>query len=86
MFTITASPTNLQGKHLQAYTIVHQDHSANSPQPLMMIVSGIAGKGKSYLIQCLGLLLNQVIVAAPTGVAAFNINCRTLQGERLTRL
>ena len=67
-----------------------------------MIVSGTAGTGKSYLIKCLRLLLNErVRVAAPTGVAAFNIEGHTLhslfslptkgdfknlQGERLHKM
>ena len=67
-----------------------------------MIVSGTAGTGKSYLIHCLRLFLqHQVVVAAPTGVAAFNIDGHTLhslfslptrgefkdlEGERLTKL
>ena len=67
-----------------------------------MIVSGIAGTGKKYLVHCLRLLLqHQVVVAAPTGVAAFNINGHTLhsllslpirgefkdlEGERLKKL
>ena len=101
VFTTTANPANLQGKQLQVYTIV-QHHSPNSPSPLRMIISGTAGTGKSYLIHCLRLLLqHQVIVAAPTGVAAFNIDGHTLhsllslpvrgefkdlEGERLTKL
>ena len=44
-----------------------------------MIVSGTAGTGKSYLIHCLRLILQcQLVVAAPTGVAAFNIDGYTL--------
>ena len=36
-----------------------------------MLVSGTAGTGKSYIIHCLRLLLqDQLSVAAPTGVAA----------------
>ena len=101
-FTTTANPANLQGKQLQVYTIVQQHHTAISPLPLRMIVSGTAGTGKSYLIHCLRLLLqHQVVVAAPTGVAAFNIDGHTLhslfslpvrgefkdlEGERLTKL
>ena len=70
--------------------------------PLRMIVSSTAGTGKSYLIHCLRLLLQrQLLVAAPTGVAAFNIDGQTLhsllslptrgefkdlEGERLTKL
>ena len=41
--------------------------------------SGTGGTRKSYLIHCLRLLLNsRVCVAAPTGVAAFNIKGHTL--------
>ena len=102
LFTTTADPHNLQGKQLQVYTLVQQHHSATSPPPLRMIVSGTACTGKSYLIQCLRLLLQrQLVVAAPTGVAAFNIDGHTLhsllslptrgefkdlEGERLTKL
>ena len=44
-----------------------------------MIVSGTAGTGKSYLIHCFKLLLqDQLRVVAPTGVAAFNVSGRTL--------
>ena len=101
-FTTTADRHNLQGKQLQVYTIVQQHHSAISPPPLRMIVSGTAGTGKSHLIHCLRLLLQrQLVVAAPTGVAAFNIDGHTLhsllslptrgefkdlEGERLTKL
>ena len=42
-------------------------------------MSGTAGTGKSYLIQCLKLLLkDRLCVAAPTGVAAFNVDGYTL--------
>ena len=101
-FTTTADPHKLQGKQLQVYTIVKQHQSANNPPPLRMIVSGTAGTGKSYLIHCLRLLLQrELVVAAPTGVAAFNIDGHTLhsllslptrgefkdlEGERLTKL
>ena len=52
---------------------------AEAPPPLRMIVSGTAGTGKSYVIHCLRLLLgDRVRVAAPTGVAAFNIEGHTL--------
>ena len=102
VFTTSANPANLQGKQQQVYTIIQQHQSANSPPPLRMIVSGTAGTGKSYLIHCLRLLLQrQLLVAAPTGVAAFNIDGQTLhsllslptrgefkdlEGERLTKL
>ena len=102
IFTTTANSANLQEKQLQVYSIVQQHHTTNSPPPLRMIESGTAGTGKSYLIHCLRLLLqHQVVVAAPTGVAAFNIDGHTLhsllslptrgefkdlEGERLTKL
>ena len=44
-----------------------------------MMVSGTAGTGKSYLIQCIKQLLqDHLVVAAPTGVAAFNVNGYTI--------
>lgn len=77
-FTTIADPQCLQGKQLQAYTLVQQ-HLENGASPLRIIVSGTAGTGKSYLIHCLRLLLkDKVRVAAPTGVAAFNIDGHTL--------
>ena len=102
VFTTSADPKNLQGKQLQVYTTVQQHSKAASPPPLWMIVSGTAGTGKSYLIHCLQLLLqHQLCVAAPTGVAAFNVDGHTLhsllslptrgdfkdlEGERLNKL
>ena len=77
-FTTSADPQQLQGKQLQVYTIVQQHMEAEAPSPLKMIVSGTAGTGKSYLIHCLRLLGDKVCVAAPTGVAAFNIEGHTL--------
>ena len=48
-------------------------------EPLRMIVSGTAGTGKSYLINCLKLLLqHHLCVSAPIGVASFNIEGITL--------
>ena len=44
-----------------------------------MVVTGTAGTGKSYLIQCIRLLLGDALkVAAPTGVASFIIEGTTL--------
>ena len=101
-FTTSADPQHLQGKQLHAYNIVREHAESVSPPPLRLIVSGTAGTGKSYLIHSLRLLLdNRVRVAAPTGVAAFNIEGHTLhsllslpvkgdfkdlQGERLHQM
>ena len=52
-FTTGADPRQLQGKQVQVYTIVQQHMEAEGPSPFMMIVSGTAGMGKSYLIHCL---------------------------------
>ena len=44
-----------------------------------MIISGTARTGKSYLINCLRILLGHHLrVAAPTDVAAFNVDGLTL--------
>jgi len=101
-FTTSADPSKLQGKQLQAYVIVREHMESQAVHPLRMVISGTAGTGKSYLIQCLRLLLqDQVCVAAPTGVAAFNVEGQTLhsllslptkgeyhdlQGERLRNM
>ena len=78
-FTTTADSSNLYGKQLQVYTIVHEHFEATSQPPLRMIVCGTAGTGKPYVIHCLRLLLqDQVCVAATTGVAAFNVEGHTL--------
>ena len=78
-FTTTADPQYLQEKQLQAYNLIREHAESNNPPPLRLIVSGTAGTGKSYLINCLRSLLNRrVRVAAPTGVAAFNIEGHTL--------
>ena len=77
----TAHPEQLQGKQLHAYSIVrdHFEGEAVGKQPLRMIVSGTAGTGKSYLIQCLRFLLgDRLYVAAPTGPAAYNVDGYTL--------
>ena len=76
-----ADSGHLQGNQLHAYNIVreHFENGSSCKQPLRMIVSGTAGTGKSYLIQCLKRLLgNGLRVAAPTGVAAFNVDGYTL--------
>ena len=61
------------------YQDVQAHLESDRVEPLRMIVSGTAGTGKSFLISCLrGLLGERVRVAAPTGVAAFNVHGCTL--------
>ena len=65
-FTIAADPSKLQGKQLATYNLVRDHMETNVSVPLRMIVSGTAGTGKSYLINCLRVLLREkVCVAAP---------------------
>ena len=102
VYTTTADPQLLQGKQLRAYELVREHLEGSGSTPLRLIVSGTAGTGKSFLINCLRLLLNHKLrVAAPTGVAAFNVDGNTLhsllslptkgefkdlEGERLHKL
>ena len=78
-FTTTAKPELLCGKQLHVYNIISEHFQSANESPIRMIISGTAGTGKSYLIHCLRLLLQDCVsVAAPTGVAAFNIAGHTL--------
>lgn len=78
-FSTSASPENLQGRQLEVYTTVKDHFESDNPPPLRVIVTGTAGTGKSYLIQCIRLLLgDKLTVAAPTGVASFIIEGTTL--------
>ena len=60
----TADPNRLQGKQLEAYKIVDKYFNDRTPgkKPLRMVISGTAGTGKSYLIQCLRLLLGEKLL------------------------
>ncbi|XP_057856712.2 uncharacterized protein LOC131066055 [Cryptomeria japonica] len=60
--------------------------SPGTPPPLYMLIQGTAGTGKSYLIQCIrnrlnlstNIQLNPLLVLAPTGVSAYNIQATTI--------
>ncbi|CAB3994683.1 ATP-dependent DNA helicase PIF1, partial [Paramuricea clavata] len=59
-----------------AYNIVksHFDDTSSEKEPLCLIINGVAGTGKSYLINAIrNLLQSKCAVAATTGKAAFNI-------------
>ena len=59
-----------------AYDIVksHFDDVSSEKEPLCLIINGVAGTGKSYLINAIrNLLQSKCAVAATTGKAAFNI-------------
>ena len=59
----SADPCRLQGKQLVAYNVVREHYEqskscSETSEPLKMIVSGTAGTGKSYLINCLKQLFD----------------------------
>ena len=73
----------LNQKQRKAYDIVksHYDQqlSHKKPNPLLMLICGTAGTGKSYLISAIANLLgNTCLLTGTTGMAAFNICGRTL--------
>ena len=64
-----------------AYDIVnaHQQDVSNDMEPLCLIIVGVAGTGKSYLINALrNLLQNKCAVTATTGKASYNIKGVTI--------
>ena len=81
---VAAADSSLpQGNQKLAYNIGRSRNelakSGFECKPLRMIVCGSAGTGKSYLINCIKEMLgSECILAAPTGVAAFNIGGQTL--------
>ena len=75
----SADPQLLRGKQLQPYQAVQQHQLNRRGTALCMIISGTAGTGKSFLINCLtDLLRPRVKVVAPIRVAAFSIHVSTL--------
>lgn len=63
-----------------AYDIVNTHfENASEKEPLLLIVVGLAGTGKSYLIKALrNLLQTKCVVTATTGKASFNIKGVTI--------
>ena len=65
----------LQQNQLKVYNYILQAQLENDRMPIHMIVCGTAGTGKSYLINCLKLLLQHKLrVCVSTGVATYNID------------
>lgn len=59
-----------------AYNIVkmHFEDTSSDKEPLCLIINGVAGTGKSYLISAIrSLLQSKCVVTATTGKASFNI-------------
>ena len=68
----------MNAEQLKAYTII-RNHFENDLEQLLMIITGIAGSGKSYLLKCIKKLLSeQCLLTAYFGIAAYNINGKTL--------
>ena len=72
--------SNLNVKQRLAYDLVISHFNSNSDKdPLCLIVIGVAGTGKSYLINSLrSTLQSKCAVTATTGKAAFNIQGVTI--------
>ena len=59
-----------------AYDLVksHFNHTSLDKEPLCMIINGVAGTGKSYLINAIrNLLQSKCAITATTGKAAYDI-------------
>ena len=70
---------NLNKEQLKACNIVCDHARTTDIDPLLMMITGIAGSGKSYLINCIKKLLGEkCLLTSFFGIAAFNINGKTL--------
>lgn len=62
-----------------AYNIVQDHFISENKEPLLMMITGLGGSGKSFVIQALSQLLHtKCRVCAFFGIAAFNIKGKTL--------
>ena len=62
----------------KSYDIV-ENHFRNPQEQLLMIIKGLAGSGKSFVIDAIRSLLKQCfIVTAFFGIASFNVRGKTL--------
>ena len=92
MVSMAQTTESLQPEQRRVYDVVMQQYKrilqGDSPSPLRINIDGPAGTGKSYLIAMISSHLqdrartagrsNPVFRAAPTGVAAFNIQGRMI--------
>jgi len=93
---ILHDPDTLQGSQRTCFDLIMRQYElevrgeGEPPRQLLLHIDSVAGTGKSYLIDTISAHLYQaarrgnrddpVRRAAPTGVAAFNINGQTLHG------
>ena len=77
-----AAAIALQGDQYEAYTTVTQNIQAGGRRGKCFFITGSAGTGKSYLLKALENWCNTsrqaCVVVAPTGIAARNIDGRTV--------
>lgn len=77
--TKTIDIDTLNHAQLVAYNIVKDHFSQDVDKPLLMIITGIAGSGKSYVIDAIKCLLKQQCrICSFVGIAAFNVGGTTL--------
>ena len=72
------------GSHMVLHTLYNYVEDRQDYHPLRLVVSGTAGTGKSYVINCLQRLVRQLFgandaiqVITPTGNAAYLVNGQT---------
>ena len=77
--TIIVDTSTFSEMHLVAYDIVFNHFSSSEQNPLRLLIMGVAGTGKSYVIDSLrNVLQTKCRVLAYTGKASFNVNGVTL--------
>ena len=85
--SLSNSPDSLSPTQCIAFDLVISHFRNTTPsQPLKMVIQGTIGIVKYYLISCLkyaiqiasGQTASPLLLLAPTGVVAFNINASTI--------
>ena len=77
--SIPVDVSTLNADQHKAYTLIFNHFHSESEEQLLLIITGMAGSGKSYLISAIkDLLGNKCKIAAFFGVAAFNVKGQTL--------